>query len=46
MAQDLVDLDHDGDTLELVPLDFDLRPRFQFPPTPVIDMGAYEFQGV
>ena len=46
VAQDLVDLDHDGDTLELVPLDFDLRPRFQFPPTPVIDMGAYEFQGV
>jgi hypothetical protein len=49
---DALDLDHDGDTLELLPVDIDGRCRFADDPgTPdtgcaagaVVDMGAWEF---
>ena len=53
-AVDVADLDADGDTAELTPLDIDGNPRFadvgtiagvgcSVPAT--VDMGAYEFQG-
>ncbi len=51
---DISDLDGDGDTTELVPLDLDGNPRFMDDvgtddtgsgTPPIVDMGAYEFQG-
>jgi hypothetical protein len=51
---DVVDLDQDGDTDELTPLDLDYEGRFFDDPntpdtgcgsTPIVDMGAYEFGG-
>ncbi len=51
---DSVDLDGDGDTGELAPLDLDGNPRFADDPatidtgcgaSAVVDMGAYEFPG-
>ncbi len=53
VPQDAADLDGDGDTSELTPLDLDGNPRFNadandFDPgcgdPVVVDMGAYEFQ--
>ena len=46
--QDLTDIDSDGDVSELLPLDLDNNVRIytgQFI-TPIIDAGAYEFQGM
>jgi hypothetical protein len=49
---DVLDLDEDGDTIELLPVDFDGRSRFADDPDtpdtgcaagPVVDMGAWEF---
>jgi len=51
---DIVDLDDDGDTSEITPLDLDGEGRFFDDPDtvdtgcgcpPVVDMGAYEFGG-
>ena len=51
---DVADLDADGDTAELTPLDIDGNPRFADAATiagigcgipATVDMGAYEFQG-
>jgi hypothetical protein len=51
---DFADLDSDGDTLELTPLDLDGRPRFADDTDTadagcgvpvVVDMGAYEYKG-
>ena len=53
---DMTDLDDDGDTDERIPFDLDSNPRFvddpEIPDTgnpgevnPIVDMGAYEFQG-
>jgi hypothetical protein len=54
VSPDTADLDDDGDTTELTPLDLDGNPRFADDaatadtgcgvPAPV-DMGAYEYQG-
>ncbi len=52
VSPDVADLDSDGDTSELTPLDFDSNPRFVHAPAQhpgcgepvVVDMGAYEFQ--
>lgn len=53
MTQDSADLDGDGDTIELTPLDLGGSPRFNADPLDfdpgcgvpvVVDMGAYEFQ--
>jgi hypothetical protein len=60
VAEDSADLDGDGDTAELVPLDLDGNPRFVddpcaddvgsphpgFPGLDIVDMGAYEYQGL
>lgn len=52
-ALDLLDIDDDTDTLERVPLDLALFPRFVDDPAttdtgsgsaPLIDMGCHEFQ--
>ncbi len=52
---DEFDLDGDGDTDEALPYDLDGNPRFVDDPgtkdtgvgrPPIVDMGAYEFQGV
>ncbi|MCA9309620.1 MAG: right-handed parallel beta-helix repeat-containing protein [Phycisphaerales bacterium] len=52
VGTDLIDLDDDGDTAELIPLDLDDGPRFTDDPgtvdtglgtAPLVDMGAYEF---
>jgi hypothetical protein len=51
---DTLDLDNDGDTDEPIPFDLDGDPRFVDDPNtadtgngtaPIVDMGAYEFQG-
>ncbi len=51
---DEFDLDDDGDTKEPIPFDLDGNPRFVDDPDtkdtgngdpPIVDMGAYEFQG-
>ena len=51
---DASDLDDDGDTTEPIPWDLDGHPRFVddvgmpdtgMGPPPIVDMGAYEFQG-
>ncbi len=51
---DTLDLDGDGDTDEPIPFDLDGNPRFVDDPgmpdsgngdPPIVDMGAYEFQG-
>jgi hypothetical protein len=51
---DVLDLDGDGDTDEPIPFDLDGNPRFVDDPgmpdggngtPPIVDMGAYEFQG-
>jgi len=51
---DVLDLDGDGDTEEPIPFDLDSNPRFVDDPgmpdsgngaPPIVDMGAYEFQG-
>ena len=51
---DTSDLDEDGDTKEPIPFDLDGNPRFVDDPDtkdtgngdpPIVDMGAYEFQG-
>ena len=51
---DTPDLDGDGDTAEPIPVDLDGNPRFADDPgvidcgngtPPIVDMGAYEFQG-
>jgi len=51
---DLLDLDEDGDTQEPIPFDLDEEGRFFDDPDtqdtghgdpPIVDMGAYEFQG-
>lgn len=51
---DALDLDGDGDTDEPIPFDLDGNPRFVDDPgttdtgngtAPIVDMGAYEFQG-
>jgi len=51
---DTFDLDGDGDTTEPLPVDLDGNPRFVDDPAtpdsgngnpPIVDMGAYEFQG-
>jgi hypothetical protein len=51
---DLSDLDDDGDTEEPIPFDLDGNPRFVDDPEtedtgngepPIVDMGAYEYQG-
>jgi hypothetical protein len=53
MANDLADLDQDGNTAEYTPLDLDGNPRFVDDPAvvdtgtglgPLADRGAYEFQ--
>ncbi len=52
MPPDTADLDEDGDTTELTPLDLDGNPRFvhasaQHPgcgEPAIVDMGSYEFQ--
>jgi hypothetical protein len=52
VAPDLADLDADGDTAELTPVDLDGNPRFVHAPVDahpgcgvpaIVDMGAYEF---
>ena len=54
VAEDLADLDGDGDSSELTPLSLDGNPRFADDPATadtgcgvpvVVDMGPYEFQG-
>jgi hypothetical protein len=54
VPSDFTDLDGDGDTGEPLPLDLDYNPRFVDDPgmpddgngdPPIVDMGAYEFQG-
>jgi|GEM_PF-2661486 len=45
---DIADLDEDFNTMELTPLDLDLRPRFldgDFNTSVIVDMGAYELCG-
>ncbi|MFQ5807169.1 MAG: hypothetical protein ACE5I3_12040, partial [Phycisphaerae bacterium] len=51
---DIADLDGDGDVDEPIPFDLDGNPRFVDDPgmpdsgngtPPIVDMGAYEFQG-
>ena len=51
---DIADLDNDGDMVEKTPIDRDGNPRFVNDPAtpdtgngtpPIVDMGAYEFQG-
>ncbi|MBI3834153.1 MAG: hypothetical protein HY287_07475 [Planctomycetes bacterium] len=53
VAVDVVDLDHDGNSLEPVPFDIDGNDRFVDDPAtadigkgtpPLVDMGAYEYQ--
>ena len=55
LPSDQFDLDDDGDTDEPLPIDLDGNPRFVDDPNtrdtglgerPIVDMGAYEFQGV
>ena len=55
LPSDQFDLDEDGDTDEPIPIDLDGNPRFVDDPDtrdtglgdpPIVDMGAYEFQGV
>lgn len=54
VSADTLDLDDDGDADEPIPIDFDHNPRFVDDAwtqdtgngaPPVVDMGAYEFQG-
>jgi predicted outer membrane repeat protein len=52
---DTADLDNDGNTVEPTPWDLDANPRFYDDPgtadtglgtPPIVDMGAFEFQGI